>query len=233
MMDEKPKDKRIVPMVSLIGSLAVLLAAITSLYSKSSIIYQNIMIILLIIITVISICGFFGQPIIEFQKNINKTRKHNILTKGNIKEFKSFVDRMGELFIYNRVDNIPHVLYELQNHGSEFRDIIPRIDELRELYNVFKRFVEKSTHNKKSFLLCIKWFESILNIYNNIFVCKPVERAQQINDEKIPKHIRINYDEQKSRSVRFIEDYSLFAKKLNSEFSENVVREYYQPPKSL
>lgn len=233
MTDEKSKDKRIVAVASIIVPLAVLLVSTITTRGNLSITLQHIMVVALVFLVLTNLYLVLGEPFIRFFKKMVVSMKDHYVIKKDFKKFSRFADRLEELFESRRTDNIPYALSNLQMNCQEFQDITPSLDDFRDLFVVFRDAVPKLRRNKKYFVVLIRWFESIVSVYNKCLVCKPVERVRRIPIDKVPAHIRELYTECKAVYDRFIQDYTIFAREVNAEFGEKIARDSFQIPKGL
>jgi len=233
MMDGKSKDKKTLPMVSIIGVLVGLLAAIITAHSLfPPIMFRSIVVVLVALIVVVNGYGVFGQPVIEFVKKKGMAKKHRVLTKKYSKNFNRLVDRFGDLINENHCDTIVYILNNLRNN-TKYANILPWPKDFRSAFEVLHEAMGKLPITKGNFLLLVKWFESIMNICNEHLICKPVERIRTMGREEIPEQVRENYERCKAIYDRFIDDYMDFAKDMNKQFAEIVARDYFQVPKGL
>ena len=233
MMDEKSKDKKTFPMVSIIGVLVGLLIIIITAHSIfPPIMFRSIVVVLVALIVVVNGYGVFGQPVIEFVKNKRMAKKHRVLTKKYYKNFNKLVDRFGDLINENHCDTIPYILNHLQNN-PKYPNILPWPQDFRSAFEILHEAIGKLPITKDNFWLLINWFESIVNLCNEHLICKPVERIRTIGRDGIPEHVREGYERCKAIYDRFMDDYMDFAKDVNKQYTEKVARDYFQVPKGL
>lgn len=240
MTEGKLGKRNIISGISAVAAVLGALAAIITAYSKMPIIFQQITVILLVIIAAMSAYMVIGQPLIRFIKKLILARKDNITSIKCWCELDSFVDRLGELFSSSRSDNIPYALQKLRNIDSRFYSTISSSDEFSDLYNVFKNAGSSFVKNKTNLLLRVKWFESILTVYHNQLVCKPVENILTIsrnisNPEKLTlyKVLKEDYNKNKTIYIAFLLDYMKFAKAINKNFNQQIARDYFALPNDL
>lgn len=233
MMDEKSKDKKTLPMVSIIGVLVGLLIVIITAHSLfPPIMFRSIVVVLVALIVVVNGYGVFGQTVIEFVKKKAMAKKHRVITKKYSENFDRLVDRFGELINENHCDTIVYILNNLRNN-TKYAHIFPWSQDFRSAFEVFHEAMGKLPITKENFLLLVKWFESIVNLYNEYLICKPVEQIRTIGRDGIPEHVREDYERCKAIYDRFMDDYMDFAKDMNKQFAEKVARYYFQVPKGL
>jgi len=233
MMDVKSKDKKTLPMVSIIGVLVGLLIVIITAHSLfPPIMFRSIVVVLVALIVVVNGYGVFGQTVIEFVKKKAIAKKLHVLTKKYSENFNKLVDRFGEIINENHCDTIPHVLNDLQNN-PKYPNILSCPQDFRSAFDVLHVAMEKLPITKDNFLILVRWFESIVNLCNEHLICKPVERIRTIGREGIPEHVREDYQRCKAIYDKFMDDYMDFAKDMNKQFAEKAARDFFQVPKVL
>ena len=233
MTDGKSKDKKTLPLLSIIGVLSGLLIIVIGAHSLfHPIMFGSIVVVLVVLIVVVNGYGVFGQPFIKFVKNKTRAKKHRVLTKEYYKNFNRLVDRFRDLINPDHCDTIMYVLKNLQSN-AKYTDILPWPYNFWRVFNVFYEEKGKLPITKENFLLLVKWFESILNLCNEHLICKPVERIRTIGRDEIAEHVKEDYERSKAIYDRFMDDYMDFAKDMNKQFGERVGRDYFQVPKGL
>jgi len=231
MNESKSKEKSTGSKVSMIGPLAGLVAAIITVFSNLPAVLQYIMVLLLAMITVVSVYVVFGQQFIGFFKRTTMAVKHHFLTKKYFTEFNSFVDRLAELLKENRCDNIPYVFIHLQEMPPEFNNPRSLMYDVGGLLAVFKEGIKKVY--RKDFRLLIKWFESILRVYNRQLVLQPFRQIRNFYRDKLTERDKEGYETSRENYVRFLQDYENFAKAINNDYGKNVAQDYFDKPGKL
>lgn len=198
MADEKLEGRRIVYTASIIGALVALLIVIIAARSIfPPIMFQSIVVVLLGLIVVVNGWGMFGEQLKARVRRVRKARKERRLAKKHFKRFNWFVDKLGELLETRRCDNIPHALNGIQSSEPVFRDILLLpVDDFRDLFVVFRNVIGKLPRNREMFLMFIECFECLLNSYNRLCICKPVEQIRNILRQRvaeIPEDIKEEY----------------------------------------
>lgn len=139
----------------------------------------------------------FGEQLKARVRRLRKARKERRLAKKHFKRFNWFVDKLGELLEPRRFDNIPHALNRIQSSEPVFSDILLLpVDDFRDLFVVFRDGIGKLRRDKEMFLFLIKWFGYLLNTYNRLYICKPVEQIRNILRQRvaeIPEDIKEEY----------------------------------------
>jgi len=238
MKDEKASGKRIIAVAGIIGSLtAILLGMIAARDYFPTLLVQVVVVLLLVMIIFVYIYEIFGERLKASVRRIRKARNDRELAKKHFKRFNRFVDKLGELLEPRRCDNIPYALNRIQSREPVFSDILLfPVDDFRDLFVVFRDGIGKLRRDKEMFLFLIKWFESLLNTYNRLCICKPVERTRNIlrrHVAEIPEDIKDEYRQHKVAYDKFILEYMDFAKGINKDFGENVARDWFDMPKGL
>lgn len=238
MADEKLEGRRIVYTASIIGALVALLIVIIAAHSIfPPIMFQSIVVVLLGLIVVVNGWGMFGEQLKACVRRLRKARKERRLAKKHFKRFNWFVDKLGELLEPRRCDNIPYALNRIQSSEPVFSDILLLpVDDFRDLFVVFRDGIGKLRRDKEMFLFLIKWFGYLLNTYNRLCICKPVERTRNIlrrHVAGIPEDIKEEYRKHKVAYDKFILEYMDFAKGINKDFGKKVAREWFDMPKGL
>jgi len=238
MADEKLESKRIMYTASMVGALVTLLIVIiASRTIFPSIMFESIVVALMVLIIIVNGYGIFGEQIKASFRNIKKTRNETALSKKYFKRFSKFVDKLEELIEPRQCDNIPHTLSVIQSSESVFGDILfLSVDDFRDLFVVLRNVITELPRNRETFLLFLKWFGGLLNVYNRLCVCRPIERIRNIIRQKtgkIPENIKEEYRQNKVAYDKFILEYRDFAKEINKNFGEGVAREWFEMPKGL
>lgn len=237
MTDNKTNNERIVHITSMIGPLAGFVATIIATFSNLPTVIQYIMVLLLVMITVVSTYVVLGQWLTRLFKKTAKAIKHHFLTKKYFSDFSRFIDKLGKFLESRRCDNIPYILNKLKNNKPMLPDVsFPSVEYFCDLFVVLAEAVGKLRRDKENFLLLIRWFESILNAYDKICVCMPVDQIRIILKQgrlDISEDIKQEYRKNKTVYDKFILEYMDFANRANKDFGEKVARNYFEVPKEL
>jgi len=218
MTDTELRNDNRGDIVSIIGSLCGLLAAIIRAFGNWDIIFQPGIVVL--------------RTVLNFFKISKQARKQQSLVNEYFKRFDRLVDRFRERINEDHCDTIPYILKDLQNN-PKYPNILPWPQDFRSAFDVCHEAMGKLPVTKDNFLILVGWFESIVNLCNEHLICKPVERIRTIERDEIPEHVRENYERCKAIYDRFMDDYMDFAKDMNNEFGETVARAYFEVPKGL
>jgi len=113
------RGAKLIPLMAILGSLAVILTVINLLRQYLSESVQILVISIFIIYMLITIYVFSYDWISKFvvQKRLNY--KHNLLAIKYFPEFKNFTETFSEFI--ERDNNIPKVLNKLRSDQMEFR----------------------------------------------------------------------------------------------------------------
>ena len=159
--------------------------------------------------------------------------RHNALARKYFGEFTYFTERFGDLLNQSRNDNIPYVLRDLRG-SREFRQTFYlSTNDFFNLFNCYKGRIKRFDRTKEDFLLLVDEFDSILSLYNDYCICKPVSEIREIGRDKVGERMKDDYKKQKVAYERFIGNYTDFGKKLNNEFGERMFIDYFKTPEDL
>lgn len=231
---KKEKESKLGLIVVIIVSLVGLLIIIISAHASFPVyLFYAAFIILLIAILCLLIYGVLAHPMNEFIKKRRESRKHNALARKYFDDFKHFTERFGEFVDSTRRDTIPGVINDL-NGSQEFRNIsFLSPQDLYNLFNYFKERLKRFDRTKEDFLLIVKEFDTILDMYNEFCVFKPVNEIRRIGRNKVKEGTKEKYKKYKGAYEQFIRNYMYFGKNLNGEFDEKIFKEYFEMPEEL
>jgi hypothetical protein len=228
------KESKLGPLAGIIGALAGILIIIVAAHASFPIyLYYGAVISLLVAIFSLLIFGFLAHPLYNFIKKRSEIRKHNALARKYFDEFAHFTDRFSEFLDQTKKDNIPDALKKLWNNEA-FRCV--SFLSTADFYNLFKCYKERLKRfgrTKEDFALLVNEFGTILNMYNEFCVCKPVKEIRAIGREKVDEDTKDNYKNQKGGYELFLRNYTDFGKKLKKEFGERIFRDYFEMPEEL
>jgi len=230
-MDDKLKDKNREYKVSMIGPLAALLAAIITAFADLRPVLQYTMVFLLVVIAVASIYVVFGSHVISVWRKIRITIKHHLLVKKYFNQFSMFVDRLSEFSQDSRCDTLPYAFAKMENIPPEFRHPRSLMYDLTNFLTLFKEWMKKFP--KRDFPLLIEWFESILCIYNNQLVLEPFRQVRNMDQNKLTRYEKEEYEKNREHYVRFLQDYENFARAINRSAGKTIARAYFDKPSTL
>lgn len=234
LSNDKPKDRKIGTTVTIIGSLSVILVTIITTHGN----YPRVMFLymvsgLLLVIFLLIAFTFLVPPMRKFVKTRRIAKKHNALAKRYFGDFKELIDRFAQFIQPRRCDNIPYVLNDLQAKRPEFQHISPSVDKVRDIFVIFEEEAGKRDKNKDSLVFLIRWFEYILNLYNEQLICEPVKRIRGKVRDEISEEIKETYKQNRFVYDRFMCDYVDLARKMNKTFGERIAREHFETPGEL
>lgn len=227
------KESKLGPIAAIIVTLGGIFITIVTLHASFPVPYYVAANLLLLAIFSLLFYGFLAHPVYNFIKKRGEIRKHNALARKYFDEFAHFTDRFGEFLDQTKDENIPDALKELWNNEA-FRCV--SFLSTADFYNLFKCYKERLKRfgrTKEDFALLVNEFGTILNMYNEFCVCKPVKEIRAIGREKVEERTKEDYRKQKGAYERFIWDYIGFVKKLNKEFGERIFRDYFELPEEL
>jgi hypothetical protein len=230
-MDEKLEDKNRGSRLSIIGPLAGLAAAIITAFADLRPALQYTMVFLLVVIAVASIYVVFGSHAVSVWRKMRIAIKHHLLVKNYFAQFSMFVDRLIELSQDNRCDTLPYAFANMKSMPPEFIRSRSLMCDLANFLTLFKAWMKKS--RKGDFELLIEWFESILRIYNNQLVLEPFRQVRNMDQNKLTKYEKENYEKNREHYVRFLQDYENFARAINTSAGKTIARPCFDKPGTL
>ena len=198
--------------------------------------------ILLFVIALILILGFFGPFMYHTLRNHINTRRYNKLAKSRFKKFKVIVSRF-EVFTENRMDNIQVVISDIiqMNDFSQI-DTINSIF-IQNYYSYYKKGLNQFGGTKDSLIALAREFENILDMYGAVYIKGPVKSIKNIGCDKVPLQYKNSYDQARVKYINFINDYRNFARDANADFKDEemskafgngfIIREWFEIPEKL
>ena len=198
--------------------------------------------ILLVIIALILILGFFGPFMYHTLRNHINTRRYNKLAKSHFKKFKVVVSRF-EVLTENRMDNIQVVISDIKqmNDFSQI-DTINSIF-IQNYYSYYKKGLNQFGGTKDSLIALAREFENILDMYDAVYIKGPVKSIKNIGCDKVPLQYKNSYDQARVKYINFINDYRNFARDANADFKDEemskafgngfIIREWFEIPEKL
>ena len=228
------KESKLVPLATIIGALAGILIIIVAAHASFPVyLYYTAVISLLVAVFSLLIHGFLAHPISDFIKKKKGIRKHNDLARKYFDEFAHFTERFSEFLDQTKKDNIPDALKKLWNNEA-FRCVsFLSTGDFYNLFECYKERLKRFDRTKEDFSLLVNEFDTILDMYNEHCVCKPVREIRAIGREKADEDTKDNYKKQKGGYELFLRDYWAFGKKLNKEFGERIFRGDFEMPGEL
>ena len=186
------------------------------------------LILTLLIILVWIIYVLITSLFINILRKLQAARKNKILAKKYFDDFAQFVDRLEDLLRDRHVDNMPYVFNSLRNMPPEFNYPISLIYDLANLLAIFQEAMKKV--HRRNFRLLIKWFDLILQVYNSQLVLQPLQQIRNLYRERLNEHEREAYEKSRENYVRFLQDYTNFAKAINKDWGKEIARDYFDKP---
>ena len=203
--------------------------------------------ILLFSMFIVLILGFFGHGMRRIFKNYLKNRKDNKLAKLHFKSFRSLVIRFKE-FTENRMDNIQSVMHDIINNTPppnpyhQINVIWPSFFEER--YKYYNERLNQFDGTKDSLVSLANEFESILDMYNTLYIKYPVDNIRQIGRDEVPLQFKESYNKARLKYIYFLNSYKNFAKNANEDLVEKknddgflgthiIFKDYFDFPEEL
>lgn len=219
--DEPKTEEYDIKLISLaIGAFIALTGLTIGIITQLKIYDLNKIYLLLSVMLIVLICGFWGKSIIRNIKIYQEKRRYNKLAKHYFRNFKKLVLLFGE-FAENRVDNnIQSIMHDIKNK-TEFSQInvIPALF-IQQSYKYYQIHLTTSDETKDSLESLVTEFESILYMYDMLYINNPVYAIRTIGQDKLPKPNRESYNKARTKYVGFLNDYSKFAKVANDDFKD-------------
>ncbi len=103
--------------------------------------------------------------------------------------------------------------------------------DLTNFLTLFKEWMKKFP--KRDFPLLIEWFESILRIYNNQLVLEPFRQVRNMDQNKLTRYEKEEYEKNREHYVRFLQDYENFARAINRSAGKTIARPCFDRPGTL
>lgn len=230
-MDEKREDKNRGAKISMIGPLAGLAAAIVTSFANLPATLRYSMLLLLSVIAVLSIYVVLGPHFTSIFNKIRIAIRDHLLVKKYFGEFSMFVERLSELSQDSRCDTLPYAFAKMKNIPPEFNHPRSLMYDLTYFLTIFKQWMNKFP--KRDFPLLIEWFESILRIYNNQLVLEPFRQVRNMDQNKLTKYEKEEYEKNREHYVRFLQDYDNFARAMNRSAGKTIARPCFDKPGTL
>ncbi|MCX9015148.1 MAG: hypothetical protein OIN89_10250 [Candidatus Methanoperedens sp.] len=201
--------------------------------------------ILLFSMFIVLILGFYGHGMHSFFKNYLKKRNDNKLAKLHFKSFRSLVIRFKE-FTENS-GNIQSVLHYIKNNTPEpnpynqINVIWPTF--IQDRYNFYNERLNQFNETKDSLVSLANEFESILDMYDTLYIKDPVNSIRKIGRDEVSLQFKESYNNARQKYIAFLMDYNKFAKIANEDLVEKkdsfgigptlLFRDFFDSPEEL
>ena len=220
--------------IALVGLIIIL---VTQNYVGDSMIK-----ILLVIIALVLISGFFGDSICYSLNNYIIARRYNKLAKEHFVIFAKIVDKF-EYFTEDRIDNIHIVISDIKKVDDFSKINTIHIRSIQNYYMQYKKELNQFAGTKDSLISLARDFESVFSMYDTIYVGSPIEAMKNIGSDKIPSDHIESYEQAREKYVNFINDYRNFAHEANVDLKDGnksnafgdgySIQEYFETPMKL
>lgn len=211
-----------------IGAFAAL-ATLTIVIITQKLYNYNIIIVLLFLMLLILISGFYGNSIYQIIKDYLEKRKYDKFAEFHFKNFKNLVIRFKE-FTEGRDDNIQLVMHSIKNLTYPYGEGLPtnpfsQINVIQPIffqdrYNYYTELLNQFKGTKDSLVALAKEFESILYMYDTLYIKDPVNAIMSIGQDKAPKQYKDSYNKARLKYIDFLNAYKNFAKIANEDLKE-------------
>ena len=203
--------------------------------------------ILLFSIFIVLISGFYGNTVYKISKIYSKKRKQDKLAKRHFKNYMELVIRFKD-FTKNYCDNIntiQKVMHDIKNNPSpnpfsQINIIEPKF--IQEHYRFYYKRLDNFDGTIDSLRALAEEFESILNMYDMLYIKEPIKGIKNVVDTKVPPQSKESYNNARQRYMSFIMDYQKFAKVANENYKEKeetfaygggLFRDFFDSPEEL
>lgn len=201
-----------------------------------------ILIVFLFVLMVIIVWPFSVRPAFKFLKNEIKIWKHNRLSKKYFGEFVGFVSEFENFC--GRKNPVGVLIRNLIHDDTYFKDFSEHLsndynEDLRHGYlpgtfNLFKKRVNKFNGTKEDFLLLVAEFENLLDAYYTFFIYKLHSAVEEVGRDKVYEDYREGYNNNfRGYYNDFIKNYTIYGKKVNGEFGEDIIKTNFEMVKEL
>lgn len=243
MTNEKSEEYR--TKVTTIMALASIVTAIVAVASARTnlplvIVYGSFG--FLFVAMVVLVWPFSVRPVFKFLKNKMEIWKHNRLSKKYFDEFKGFVSDF-ENFCGRKnpvgvlIRNLIHddkYFKEFSEHLSNVYNESLRHGYLPDTFNLFKRRVNKFNGTKEDFLLLVAEFENLLDAYYTFFIYELHSAVEEVGRDKVYEDYREGYNNNfRGYYNDFIKNYTIYGKKVNDKFGENIIKTNFEMVRGL
>lgn len=215
----------------------IALTGLTILIINQKLYTYTLITVFLIIILLVLISGFWGYSIALSVSEFFKKRRYNNLAKSKFEEFKKLVIRFGDL-TENWPSNIQTIIKDIK--GTTPFTQITGVEPIRiqELYKYYNKHLDQFNGTEDDLIILVREFESILYMYDDVYIKEPTKQVKNIGSDKIPKSYRDRYVNAQKKYTAFIMDYNAFAKIANEDFKEKeealrLFRDTFEPPEDL
>lgn len=115
---------------------------------------------------------------------------------------------------------------------------------IKERYEYYTGRFDKFDGTKDSLVALGKEFESILDMYDTVYIKDPISAIRTIGQDKVAKQYKETYNKARLKYIAFLNDYKNFAKVANEDLKEkeeydgflgagNIFREHFDFPEEL
>jgi len=201
--------------------------------------------ILLFSMFIVLISGIYGKSIYKIINGYFEKRRYNKLAKSNFEDFKKLVIRFKE-FTENHDDNIQLVTHSIKNNTPEPNPFnqINVIDPIffQDRYNYYNEGLNRFDGTKDSLTSLAKEFESILFMYDKLYINDTVNSIRNIGRDEVPLQFKESYNKARLKYIDFLNSYKKFAKNANEDFKEKeetfayggkLFKDFFDPPEEL
>lgn len=109
---------------------------------------------------------------------------------------------------------------------------------IQELYKYYNKHLDQFDGTEDGLIVLVKEFESILYMYDEVYIKTPIKQVKNIGSVDVPENYRDRYVKAQKKYTSFILDYNNFAKIANEDFKETegynkIFTDSFEPPEDL
>jgi len=226
---EEKEDSKIRDMATVIGLMVSILVAGTVLYSNVEKVpswWFYFSFIFLVALAFFMPCVIFFKPISKKYKGIKLKRKQDSIFRKYFSEFKNIADTSRK-FNYT----IKDIFSSLRTHyssSSQFSNYVMQSyekfdsNDIEGMFYNIENEVNKPNITFHDFCLLMKYFESIINLYEkNLKIIEEfAHEIMNIKGEPIAKSIEDDFEHFREQYNDFIRELKKFCNKINQEIGE-------------
>ena len=231
------------------GTIATIITALASIVTAIAAIARDLSPLIvyvsfgfLFVAMVVLVWPFSVRPVCKFLKNEIKIWKHNSLSREYFDEFEGFVNNFdnfcgGKNPVGVLIRNLIHddkYFKEFSEHlSNDYNDALMH-GYLPDIFNLFKMRVNKFNGTKEDFSLLVAEFENLLDAYYTFFIYKLHSAVKEVGRDKVYRDYREKYNNNfRVYYNEFIKNYTIYGRKVNNKFGEEIIKTNFEIVKEL
>jgi len=191
---------------------------------------ENIIIVLLFIITVVLIIGFFGNLIKQKITSYSQKKEQDKFAKHHFEDFKKLVLRFEKFADPYKINIRRAVVETKRNHDTFSKIHIPDFTFFENFYVQHKVHLNQFNGTKVSLIALAMEFANILGMYNKLYIYEPIEEIRDIGSDEVQRDYKREYNQCRDEYIDFLRSYKNFADDANKDFKANDFRGYFDIP---